>query len=187
LNGIAPELYFSAAAQVPEEFRVRAAARRVYRYYDPVPVPSPTLRKQATRLFTGSVDVRSLGRGVPPYQPQWRSIESVVSRTMRGRTLIEVRAPSFVWGMVRKIVAALREVDSERLTVSQLGRALQGRLRLTLPMAEPEPLVLWEVEYPVAWEVRWSGPTRHQATWARTARDGVWVRSQVLRALANPD
>ncbi len=97
--------------------------------------------------------------------------------------MIEVRAPSFVWGMVRKIVAALREVDSERLSISRLRDAVEGATRLTLPLAEPEPLVLWEVEYPMAWEHVWTGPNLHQARGLELARTALWVRDRVLNAV----
>jgi tRNA pseudouridine38-40 synthase len=186
LNGISPRIFFSAATPVPEGFRLRAATRRVYRYYDPQAVLSPARRRAATRLFAGRVDVRSLGRSVPGGRPHWRTIESVVSRGLAGGSVIEVRAPSFVWGMVRKIVGALREVDAGRLPVARLRSALRGQLRLTLPIAEPEPLVLWEVEYPLSWQVRWDGPTRHQARATAAERRTLWARQWILDELEPP-
>ena len=97
---------------------------------------------------------------------------------------MEIRAPSFVWGMVRKIVAALREYDTGRLTLARLEAALAGRVRLTLPMAEPEGLVLWEVEYAIPWTLTWNGLNRHQEVRARSQKDSLWVQSEVLKALA---
>jgi hypothetical protein len=82
--------------------------------------------------------------------------------------------------MVRKIVAALREVEEGRLSVARLEAALHGRTRLTLPMAEPERLVLWEVEYPLPWQHHWAGPNRHQARWETLARENLWVRQELL-------
>ena len=98
--------------------------------------------------------------------------------------MVEVRAPSFVWGMVRKIVASFREVEAGRVSVDRLEAALHGRARLTLPMAEPERLVLWEVEYPSPWHYRWTGPNRHQSEWERAARDDLWSRQELLDELA---
>jgi tRNA pseudouridine38-40 synthase len=183
LNAISPELFFTAAVPIPPEFRVRAAIRRVYRYFDPGPAFDPEGWCRAARLFQGRVDVRSFGRGIPARSPQWRTVESVVVEPLGSGRLIEVRAPSFVWGMVRKIVGTLREVDQGRLPLSRLEAAIVGKDRLTLPMAEPEGLVLWEVEYPLEWETPWGGPNRHQASFARTTRDGLWRREEVLDAL----
>jgi len=184
LNAISPELFFTAAVSIPESFRVRSAVRRIYHYYDPLPPLDPTRGDRAASLFSGRVDARSFGRGVPARSPRWMTVESVATSPHGAGRLVEVRAPSFVWGMVRKIVGALREADQGRLSLSRLEAAIAGETRLTLPMAEPEGLVLWEVEYPFAWETPWDGPNRHQSSFARTCRDGLWRRTEVLDALS---
>jgi tRNA pseudouridine38-40 synthase len=186
LNGISTELIFSAAAPVPEEFRARGAARRTYRYFEPVGMHRLERWERAARLFSGTVDVRSFGRGLPTGAPVPRSIESVTVTPIEGGLVVEVRAPSFVWGMVRKIIAALREYDAGRLTLARLEAALKGEVRLTLPTVEPEGLVLWEVEYPFPWTLNWIGPNRHQQAWVRAQTDSLWVQSEVLRALGAP-
>ncbi len=97
--------------------------------------------------------------------------------------VIEVRAPSFVWGMVRKIVAALREVDAGRLGLETLSAALGGEGRVALPLAEPEPLVLWDVEYPIAWTVHWTGPNRKQSSAATSGHSSSRARLHLLREI----
>lgn len=183
LNAIAPSLFFTAAARVPPEFRVRRASRRTYRYYDARPATDPEPHRAAAALFRGPVDVRSFGREIPRSSPQWREVEVVTADPIAGGWLIEARAPSFVWGMVRKIVGALREVGEGRLTLARLEGAIAGQHRLTLPMAEPEGLVLWNVEYPVAWEAWWPGPNRHQRAHTTAASAEVWRRHHLLAAL----
>ncbi len=148
LNGIDPAIWFTAARTIPEDYRVRGAVRRIYRYFEAPDGKPHDLADAATALFSGTVDVRSFGRGLPSETPVLRLIEAVtVQRSPDGGRTLEVRAPSFVWGEVRKIVAALREVDAGRLDLDQLRAALAGENRLTLPTVAPEPLVLWEVEY----------------------------------------
>ena len=185
LNGIAPDIWFTATTEVSDEFRVRKASRRVYRYFEPAPGHDFEAWQETARRFAGSVDVRSLGRGLPTATPVWRSIESVTVTLRAGGAMVEVRAPSFVWGMVRKIISALREVEAGRVSKTQLESALRGRTRLTLPLAEPERLVLWDVEYPILWQHRWTGPNRHQARWERSARDSLWVRQAMLEGLGS--
>jgi tRNA pseudouridine38-40 synthase len=181
LNGIDEAVVFTAARQIPDDYRVRGAARRVYRYFEaPDERPHPA-SLAAAALFSGEVDVRSLGRGIPGAGPMWRTIEGVsVTRSPDGGRTIEVRAPAFVWGEVRKIVAALREVDAGRLTIARLRTALEGRVRLTLPLVPPEPLVLWEVEYDQPWTHFWSGPNRRQRAYLTAERERWWSRSQWL-------
>jgi tRNA pseudouridine38-40 synthase len=183
LNGTAPDIFCTAATPIPEEFRLRAALRRVYRYYEPAPPSAVARWQRLSRLFRGAVDVRSFGRGLPGDRPVIRTVESVEVHEAPGGLVVELRAPSFVWGMVRKIVGALRECDRGRLPESRLRAAIEGRERLTLPLAEAERLVLWDVEYPVAWTVRWSGPNRHQSARDVQVQDGLWARAEVLQAL----
>ena len=170
LNGIDPNVFFTAATEIPSDFRVRRPTRRVYRYYSAEPFLRYDRVEQAARLFSGEVDVRSFGRAIPAGAPALRTVEHVRVHGSEEGCEIEIAAPSFVWGMVRKMVAALREVDSGRLTVPRLRSALEGSVRLSLPMADPEPLVLWDVEYPLSWKFRWTGPNRAQ-TAARMRRE----------------
>ena len=183
LNGIAPDLFFTAVTEVPKEFRVRHALRRRYRYFDFFPGARGDRYREAAERFAGEIDVRSFGRGLASSTPVLRTVEAVNVVDAPDGLTIEVIAPSFVWGMVRKIVAALREVDAGRLSLARLGNALRGRERLTLPLAEPEPLVLWDVEYALPWVHRWNGPNRHQVRWRQVAQQAVLERGHVLRAL----
>jgi len=192
LNGTAPDIFCTAAAPISEEFRLRAALRRVYRYYEPAPPSAVARWQRVAQWFGGPIDVRSFGRGLPGDRPLIRTVESVEVREVPGGLVVELRAPSFVWGMVRKIIGAIRECDQGRLPESRLRAAVEGRERLTLPLAEPERLILWEVEYPIPWTARWSGPNRHQSQWVRSARNSLWVREKVLDGFAsmhraNPD
>ena len=184
LNGAEPDIAFTAATAVPESFRVRAAIRRVYRYFQPADAHDFHEWQEAARRFSGPIDVRSFGRALPAGAPVWRTVESVIVTPRPGGAVVEVRAPSFVWGMVRKIVAALREVETGRISIDRLDAALHGRTRLTLPMAEPEFLVLWDVEYALAWEHHWTGPNRHQLAYEKSTRDNLWARREVLDAFS---
>ena len=184
LNGIDRSIYCTAASEVPEEFRVRRASVRQYRYFEPIPVRDIERVRAAACAFAGRVDVRSFGRRIPSDAPVRREVGSVLVRPTRSGVVYTVRAPSFVWGMVRKIVGALREIDAGRLTVDRLASALSGEVRLTLPMAEPEPLVLWDVTYPLPWQYRWEGPNRHQRNGWEEAVGAAELRQRVLRTLA---
>lgn len=183
LNGIAPEIVCTAAAPVEAGFRVRSAVRRTYRYYEPSAGHDPDRWRAASRAFRGTVDARSLGRALPLDRPVWRTVESVTVTDEGPILRVEVRAPSFVWGMVRKIVAAMREVDAGRLTLTRLRRALAGDERITVPIAEPERLVLWEVEYGRPWPFVLPGRSRHQERWWRTEQIASELRQRLLRTL----
>lgn len=185
LNGIAPEIYFTAAAAVDDSFRVRTARRRVYRYYEPSSSDRVARWARAARLLEGEIDVRSFGRGIPPASPTRRTVESVRVRRLRPGLVIEVVGPSFVWSQVRKMVGALREVVAGRLSEARLAAAARGEARITPPLAEPEYLILWEVELPVAWETFWRGPNRQQRAHLDGARAAAWSRMHLISELSN--
>jgi tRNA pseudouridine(38-40) synthase len=183
LNGLSPKIYFTAAREVPPDFRVRKASWREYRYY------LPGDRRQADRLrriashLPAEVDVRSFGRGFAASDPVLRPIDRLRVSFEESGVRIDIRAPSFVWGMVRKIVAGLLECEEARLPLTELIEGATGVRRLTLPLAPADGLVLWEVRYPGRWTVRYSRRTREQATHLRESRRRAEVRARMVKLL----
>lgn len=187
LNALSPQILFTAARPVGAEFRVRHALERRYRYFEPPDREarrlSPAAWNAAAALFRGRIDVRSFGRRLPLEKPCWRDITGVRVRSLDRGLCLELVAPSFVWGEVRKIVGALREHARGRLPLARLAAAVRGRERLTLPLAEPQGLVLWEVRYGVPWKVRWPGPNRHQTAHLERTWSQQWVHERLAEAL----
>jgi tRNA pseudouridine38-40 synthase len=183
LNGIAPDLFFWGATEVDPAFRVRSAVRRTYRYFEPAHGGDLARWRAAARRIAGTIDVRSLGRGLGSGGAVWRTVESVSVEPDGDRWIVETRAPSYVWGQVRKTVGALREIALGRLSEERFAEALAGRTRLTLPLAEPERLVLWEVEHGIPPAVRWEGPNRHQVRYWSAERAALRDRARLLDLL----
>lgn len=186
LNGLAPDIFFTASAPVDASFSPRAAIWRRYRYFEPAHGRRLDLWKTAGRLFEGPVDVRSFGRGIRSKSPVLRPVDLVRVRRMRDVFVVEVQAPGFVWGMVRKMVAGLRAVDLGHLTLDQLESAVRGTTPLMLPLAEPERLVLWEVRISTRWRHRLTRLTRMQERYFENARDDVAVSRALLTARPKP-
>ncbi len=186
LNGIAPDLFFTDLAPVSADFRPRQAASRWYRYFEPAAGHDRAFWSRVARSFHGRIDVRSLGRGLPRGEPIWRTVDSVeVTALDPDWLVVDLRAPSFVWGMVRKIVGALRAVEAGTLAVDRLDAALQGRQRLPLPIAEAEGLVLWEVHYPISWAISWGGPNRHQERYVSGVVGAARRREVIARSFSS--
>ena len=184
LNGIAPEIFFTAIREVPAEFSARAATERWYRYFEPAEGHHLDRWTEAAAKIRGEVDLRSFGRDLPVDHPTLRTVQEVRVRRFGARWFfVDLRAPSFVWGMVRKVVAALRKVDDGSLSLSRLEGALQGEHRLTLPLAEPDGLVLWNVRYPVKWSQQWGGPNRSQSRYFAERVRRARIREAVARNL----
>ncbi|HEV8049479.1 MAG TPA: hypothetical protein VGP88_02680 [Thermoplasmata archaeon] len=153
LNGITPEIFFTAATEVEPSFRPRAARSRTYHYLESEPVGTVSAYRRAASLVVGDIDVRSFGRGLPADRPIPRTVHRFDVVPTESGVRLELEAPSFVWGMVRKLVAATRDVVRGDLPVDAFRAALAGERRLTVPLAEPAPLLLWEVDYGRPWTV----------------------------------
>jgi tRNA pseudouridine38-40 synthase len=183
LNGISREVVFTDARPVADAFRPRAALSRTYRYLEAEPRGSLAAYRAATAAVVGEIDVRSFGRGVPSGRPIPRTVTRFAATPDGPGLVLEVDAPSFVWGMVRKLVAAVRQVVDGELELSKFRSALAGRTRLTVPLAEPEPLVLWEVLYPEPWTVHAASLADRQHAYFRTERRAAGVRERLLEGL----
>jgi tRNA pseudouridine38-40 synthase len=179
LNGISPEIWFSAIAPVPEGFRPRAASQRWYRYWERPADQVPARWAEAAATLSGRVDARSFGRGLPASEPTWRDLDIVEGTIDHGWLVVDVRARSFVWGMVRKIISALRAVEAGSLPVPALREAIRGDRRLSLPLAEPDRLVLWETIYSIPWAVERSTLTPYQERHRRAAIRRAQVRAEI--------
>ncbi len=179
LNGLAPDIYFDAARPVSEGFRVRQALWREYRY---LLLGSPSRLRRlgaiANRL-PRAIDTRTFGRGVRAEGPAFREIDLLRVRTGADGAWLQVRARSFVWGMIRKLVAGMTECAEGRLSLDQLQDAASGRRPLTLPLAPADSLVLWEVRYPGRWPYRTSWRSRHQRTHLAEAKRHASVRRRI--------
>ena len=184
LNGISPEIRFTRACEVAESFRPRSARFRWYRYFERPSRAVPPSWARAAAALVGRIDIRSFARSVPPGRPVWRTLDRVQPRVASGWLILDVQARAFAWGMVRKIVAALREVEAGRLTLAALSEAARGERPIPLPMADPARLVLWETAYPVDW--RWEDRSlrRHQDHYLREEVMRAGARTRILRAVA---
>lgn len=182
LNGIAPNIFFTAAAPVEGAFTPRHALWRHYRYFEPARGRTLTTWKTAAREFEGRVDVRSFGRGVLDSNSFTRIVDRVHVRRARDVLVVDVQAVRFVWGMVRKIIAGMRAVDRGELPLDRLRAGIRGDVRLTLPLAEAEPLVLWEVRLPLRWKFRHTERTRAQRRYLERLTDQVASAKATLAA-----
>ncbi|MCI4366878.1 MAG: hypothetical protein L3K08_03915, partial [Thermoplasmata archaeon] len=98
--------------------------------------------------------------------------------------VLDIRGRSFVWGMVRKIVSALRAHATGGISLSEIESAIRGEERLSLPLAEPDRLVLWEVRHGVRWTDRALGGNRRQDRRFLAETEHARIRRKVLMAIA---
>jgi tRNA pseudouridine(38-40) synthase len=187
LNGAAPEIFFSAALEVDDAFRPRAARSRTYHYFESDPVGPLEAYGRAAALAVGDIDVRSFGRGVPALRPVVRTVRRFDAVAEGAGLRLEIEGPSFVWGMVRKLVAATRSVARGELGAKEFSEALAGHRRLTVGLAEPEPLVLWDVDYGRPWAVTTDPFRTRKAAYFAGERRAAVARVALLDSLRGTD
>ncbi|MCI4335843.1 MAG: tRNA pseudouridine(38-40) synthase TruA [Thermoplasmata archaeon] len=184
LNGLVPDVFFTHAVEVEGGFLPRRAAGRTYRYLEPIGDHEVGRWRALAKGFVGSFDVRSFGRGLPADRPTVRTLTRA-DVTQEGEWLVvELEGRSFVWGMVRKIIAALDAAESGALSEASLEAARRGDRRLALPLAEPEGLILWEVHYPFGWGAEPAALSRPQQRFWDDQRLRGARRSAVLSRVA---
>jgi tRNA pseudouridine38-40 synthase len=143
LNGrLPPDIAVREVRQVPPEFHPRRAARyREYRYTvwngprSPInerfafgvrnPLDVDAMHR-AGQAFIGRHDFSAFGAIVGDKSPI-RTVHLVRVRRRGTLVTIDVRAESFLRGMVRRMVAVLIEVGRNRMTETEIREALAAR------------------------------------------------------------
>jgi tRNA pseudouridine38-40 synthase len=141
-NDKARDVWAWATAVVPAAFHPRHAVERWYRYQLHDTLDLERLGA-AGKQFEGEHEMDSFTSD-PLGKPH--RIRSVEVREANGVRFVDVRAPSFRRGMVRRIVAAMVAVARGSVTMEDLRGALRGAKR-DFGSLRPEPLTLMDVSY----------------------------------------
>ncbi len=143
-NDKARQVWAWAVADVPATFHPRHARERWYRYHILDSVPLEPLRA-AAECFVGNHDFRWFTSD-PPQGPLTINRLEVVQSA--GAILVDIRAPRFRRGMVRRIVAALLGHARGKVSLNELRVALGGE-KQDFGMVPAAPLILMDVIYDV--------------------------------------
>lgn len=177
-NDRARDVWAWAAVVVPERFHPRHAVERWYRYHLHG-APSLDALKEAAALFVGEHDFRSFTSDPP--RGKFRVSRIDVNR--RGElTTIDLRAPSFRRGMIRRIVAAMVGHSDGEVALEEIRAALRGT-KHDFGMVPAEPLFLMDVMYAIPFEtilkpkVRDEWEAMRRATALRHELVDAWQKS----------
>jgi len=137
-----------AYSEVPSTFHPRHARERWYRYHLYDEIPLDPLRDAAS-LFPGEHDSRAF----TSEPPVGRMTLNRVDVTREGDAIvIDVRAPSFRRGMVRRIVAAMTASARADVTLDSIRAALDGTPH-DFGSVPASPLFLMDVLYSFPFQV----------------------------------
>ncbi len=142
-NAKAHGVWAWAAAETTDDFSARRARERWYRYALP-PGHRPEMLDATLRLFVGEHDFRNFTRDRVRTTVR---IDHAGAAREGSRVVLDFRAPSFRWNLVRRLVAAALLVESGKTTAMEIGRALRAASPADFGLAPPEPLTLMDVAY----------------------------------------
>ncbi len=144
LNANTEHIFFHGWSEVDMEFDPRRAKMRWYRYHL-FGEHDIDAMKEVAKLFIGKHDFSGFARMEDGKNPV-RSIESIEFHEDSGLYVLDIRAQSFLWQMVRRLVGAMFSVEMGERSVEDVKRALSGE-KVIFRIAEPEPLFLMSVDY----------------------------------------
>ncbi|MEW6070547.1 MAG: tRNA pseudouridine(38-40) synthase TruA, partial [Candidatus Thermoplasmatota archaeon] len=151
LNANLKDIWFYGKKIVAQDFNPRFAVQRWYRYFlikDKLKISE--IRK-CTKLFVGKHDFSSFAKSSE--RNPIRDIDSIKLTFKEPFLIVDLKAESFLWHQVRKIVTALQKVGLEELNADDLKKALSGKKKLELAPAPPESLLLMDVKYNFKFEI----------------------------------
>ena len=144
LNSVSESIFYRSFCEVDEGFVVRHASRRTYRYVLPSEGLDAGLVRQCGKLFEGEHDFIRFCR--PEGKETVLTVDSVTVEEGDGTLVLEFSARYFLMHMIRRMVAAMRDVGSGHSTLEDVRRALDGE-DMTFGNSRPDALTLVDVGY----------------------------------------
>jgi len=150
LNAKYNNIWLWGIAIVPEDFNPRHVERRWYRYCLP-PFFEKKLIEEGSKLFVGTHDFKSYTKRAE--EDTVRTIDSITVRKQNDFIMLDFKAQSFLWNMVRRIVSALLRLESRSIRLEDIRESLKGEKRFNFGLASAEELVLMDVSHDISFEV----------------------------------
>ncbi|MHA1220662.1 MAG: tRNA pseudouridine(38-40) synthase TruA [Candidatus Heimdallarchaeota archaeon] len=160
INQLLPEdIYAWGKTKVNDEFSARRqATKRTYRYYITYSKENIGLMRKSLKKMLGDHDFARLCKKpstLPSGQPKSTklTLEAAKVKLLRKNNLLEFefKSRSFLWHQVRKMVTLVLAIGKGDYPVQVVENFLDPQaeqIKLTMKLAPPDGLVLFDVEYP---------------------------------------
>lgn len=152
LNAHLEDIWFYGISQVGNDFNPRHANQRWYRYYLLDSGFDVKKIQDAAKIFVGSHNFSNFSKMEEGKEPK-RTIDSIDISKENEFIILDFRAQSFLWNMVRRIVKAISDSAEGRLSSDDILIALAGEQKVDLGIASPESLILMDVHYDFEFEI----------------------------------
>lgn len=151
LNSQVKDIWFYGLKDAPQEFSPRYAAQRWYRYFMLKNNLNLAQMRKAAKLFLGKHNFSSFAKRSE--RNPIRKIDSFVVRKEAGFLVFDLKAESFLWEQVRRMLSAVEKAGLAELELEAIREALSNYKNLKLAPVQPEPLILMDVKYKFEFEL----------------------------------
>ncbi len=146
LNAVGKDIFFRSVCDVPDDFNVRYASSRIYRYVLPYTKDMDIdLALECADMFLGEHDFARFCK--PDNKPTVAKIDRIDIDVKGDVMILEFEARFFLWNMIRRIVAAIESVSKGIHDLEDVHRALDDLEEINFGVARPDALTLLDVNY----------------------------------------
>ena len=145
LNGASKTVHFRAAATVPDDFNVRYADTRVYRYVMPKENMDMALVRECASMFLGRHDFARFCKY--DGKPTEMTLERIDIFEKESIVEIEFESRYFLWNQIRRICSAVIRVAKGNARIDDVREALYDLKETNFGVARADALTLVDVKY----------------------------------------
>jgi tRNA pseudouridine38-40 synthase len=148
LNAHLDEIWFYGISLVDDGFNPRYAKQRWYRYYLLDSKFDEKRIQDTANIFIGSHNFSNFVKLEEGKDPE-KIIDSIDIFRENDFIILDFKAQSFLWNMVRRIVKVLVDCAEKKISEKEIRDALIKGTKVDFGIAAPEPLILMDVTYEI--------------------------------------
>ena len=164
LNGASRTVHFRGVADVPDDFNVRYADTRVYRYVIPKRNMDMALVRQCAAMFRGRHDFARFCKY--DGKPTEMTLERIDLTETDGTVVLEFESRYFLWNQIRRICSAVIRVGRGSASIEDVKDALDNLKETNFGVARADALTLVDVRYE---ELEFAFPEIDTLRWKKEA------------------
>ena len=164
LNGASKTVHFRGATDVPDDFNVRFADTRIYRYVMPKGNMDMDLVRQCAGMFLGHHDFARFCKY--DGKPTEMTLERIDVSETDNAVIIEFESRYFLWNQIRRICSAVMRVGRGNAVIEDVKEALDNLKETNFGVARADGLTLMDVKYE---DLRFEFPDVDTLRWKKEA------------------
>ena len=144
LNSVSDGVFYRSFCEIDDEFNIRYASRRIYRYILDGEGIDIDKARECCRLFEGEHDFFRFCRY--DGKPTSLTLDRVELLEEDGMPVLEFQARYYLWNMIRRISSAVERVGKGKASIDDVKEALDGK-DMSFGVGRADALTLMDVQY----------------------------------------